>query len=98
MLRNVKSELIPVVQPLMVFDLKESFFLTFTPDMRYPIYIATMHWYPSDGHTGLRCPLSIPTGCNEPAEQLLSQFPYLVVTWISHISEISSGCIMKEDQ
>ena len=43
---SAKSELIPVVYPLTVFDLRESLFLKFTPDMRYPMYIETMRWYP----------------------------------------------------
>ncbi len=46
MLHSAKSELMPVAYPLMVFDLRESLFLKFTPDMRYPIYIVTMRWYP----------------------------------------------------
>jgi hypothetical protein len=46
MLCSLNSELMLVACPQMEANLRKSLFLKLTPDMRYLMYMAMLHWYP----------------------------------------------------
>ncbi len=45
-LHSLNSKLMLATYPQTVVDIRKSLFLKLTPDMRYLMYMATMHWYP----------------------------------------------------